>query len=174
MNRLVFRIISLILLLGLLGITFFSLRTLNRLPSITVYLVKTSATNFTLEPVTRLASSNKLEDQLATAVNALISGPTDDEKKQGLITTLDAGIQLLGLELSGSEVRVNLADAFQRGGGSALMLGRLNQVFYTLSQAEGVDQVSLLIEGEKLSSFSEQGLLIDNPWQRSSDSLPVW
>jgi len=47
-------------------------------------------------------------------------------------------------------------------------------MFYTLSESEAVTQVSLLIEGQKVSTFGDQGLLVSSPWQRESDTLPVW
>ena len=174
MNRALLRLISIGLLLLLLIVTYMSLRTLRRLPSVTVYFIKSSPTTFSLEPVTRLASTQSLEGQLNLAIQTLITGPSENEAAQGLSSSFPEATRLLGLELSSTTAEVNLSQAFEQGGGSATMIGRINQLFYTLTELEEISNVSLLIEGKPILAFSAQGLLIENPWQRSGEALPRW
>lgn len=79
------------------------------------------------------------------------------------------------MELAGDLITVNLPAEFERGGGTALMTARLNQLFYTLTEDPAVTRVSLDVEGWPVKVFSGQGLIIDNPWDRTyHETLPVW
>ncbi len=174
MARVVLRLSTVALLLLLLIVTFLSVRTARRLPNLIIYLVKDNDTSFTLEPVGRKVNASSLEEKLRGAIQALQDGPTGAEKAKGLSTTFPPDMKLNRLELVGSEVRVDLSTEFEQGGGSALMVGRLNQLFYTLDQPKEVKDISLFIDGLRVTAFSQQGIMIASPWSRKSEALPVW
>ena len=70
---------------------------------------------------------------------------------------------------------VDFSSAFSVGGGNAELLGRLFQVFYTLTQPSYVDSVRLFVEGEPVSVFGSEGIVVGNPWRRVENTqLPVW
>jgi spore germination protein GerM len=174
MARVVLRLSTVALLLLLLVVAFLSVRTAKRLPNLIVYLVKDNETRFTLEPVGRTVNASSLEEKLRGAIQALQDGPTAAEKAKGLSSTFPPDMKLNKLELIGSEVRVDLSSEFEKGGGSALMVGRLNQLFYSLSQPKEVKSISLFIDGLRVTAFSQQGIMIASPWSRNSEILPVW
>lgn len=169
------RVVALALLLLLVLSGVLVMRTLNRLPDSVVYFVRSEATTMTLEAVGRRGQGGDTEARLEAALRALIAGPTPEEERRGLSSAVPRDTRVLGLSQSGDLVRVDLSPEFEAGGGTAMMVGRLEQLFYTLSQPREVERVSLLIAGEPVTVFSAQGLMIANPWRRpEGEALPRW
>jgi spore germination protein GerM len=164
-----------VLLILLALATFFSLRGLRRLPNVVVYFVKSEETSFTLGPGYRRERVEGLEQQLSVAVQRLIDGPTASEQQRGLSSAVPTTTKLLGLTLGGNQVTVNLSEDFEAGGGMASVQGRLEQLFYTLTQSTSIDKVSLQLEGKPVIVFSGEGVIIENPWTRKTrETLPRW
>ena len=171
MRTVALRVAALALLLLLILVSAITVRMLNRLPNSVVYFVRSQETTFTLEGVRRRFDAKTLEAQLGAALQALIEG-TDEA---GLSSAFPPGTAVRSLELNGDTVSVDLSSAFAEGGTAALMLGRLNQLFYTLTQPLNVKGVFLRIEGEPVEAFGGEGLLVPQPWTEPEErTLPVW
>jgi spore germination protein GerM len=120
----------------------------------------------------------------SAAMTALIAGPTADESAGRVITSaVPAGTQVLGLSIADGVATVDLSSEFEAGGGSASVLNRLGQVVYTLTQFPTVNAVVFKIEGETVTVFSSEGIVLDGPVTRKTyESLlpaifvdrPVW
>ena len=118
------------------------------------------------------------------AMNALLEGPTADESAGRVITSaVPAGTQVLGLSIADGVATVDLSSEFEAGGGSASVLNRLGQVVYTLTQFPTVKSVIFKIEGETVTVFGSEGIVLDGPVSRKTyESLlpaifidrPVW
>jgi spore germination protein GerM len=169
------RLVTIALLILLALAAFFSYRTLRRLPNVVVYFVKSEETSFTLEPGYRQEKVNGLGQQLSVAMQCLIDGPNSSEQQRGLSSAVPQETKLLDLTVQGNAVTVNLSKAFEAGGGRAELQGRLEQLFYTLTQPKTVEKVNLYIEGKRVTVFGGEGLIIENPWTRPSrEVLPHW
>lgn len=170
MRTVALRVAALALLLLLILVSAITIRLLNRLPNSVVYFVKTEETTFTLEGVHRRFNANTPEAQLEAALRALIEGPEDT----GLSSAFPSNTQVRGLKLSGEALTVDLSSDFARGR-EALLEGRLNQLFYTLTQPLNVKGVSLLIEGEPVEALGREGILVPQPWMEPEErTLPTW
>jgi len=109
-----------------------------------------------LVPVLRTVPATRA---VATAaVRELLAGPASDER--GLLTMIPAGSQLLGITIDGSVATVDLTGAFESGGGSASMFGRLAQLIYTVTQFPTVDTVRLRLDGQPVESIGGEGVII--------------
>ena len=171
MRTIALRVAALALLLLLILVSAITVRMLNRLPNSIVYFVKSQEATFTLEGVRRRFDADTPEERLEAALGALIEG-TDET---GLESAFPANAEVRGLELDGDTVTVDLSDEFTRGGGTASMLGRLNQLFYTLTQPTNVSRVSLLIEGESVEALGGEGIPVPQPWTAPEErTLPTW
>jgi spore germination protein GerM len=174
------RLVTIALLVLLALAVFFSFRTLRRLPNVVVYFVKSEDTSFTLAPAYRREAGQDetglgLEQQLTIAMQHLLEGPTSAEEQRGLSSAIPETTKLLDLALQDKQVTVNVSKEFETGGGMASMQGRLEQVFYTLTQPSEVERVSLQIDGRPVSVFGGEGIMLDNPWTRTTrDTLPIW
>lgn len=113
----------------------------------------------------------------AAAMRALLEGPIDDElgARPAMYTTIPEGTRFLGLRIEGGIATVNLSREFEAGGGTASVLGRLAQVVFTLTQFPSVSGVRFELDGEPVTVFSGEGVVLDQPVGRAdyTDQLPA-
>ncbi len=111
------------------------------------------------------------------AIRELLAGPNAREQaaSPALVTTIPAGTQLLGLSITDRVATVDLSREYETGGGSASMFGRLSQVVYTLTQFSTVDGVLFELDGQPVTIFGGEGLVLDHPVGRADyhDQLPA-
>lgn len=103
------------------------------------------------------------------AINALIAGPIDRElsARPAMYTTIPAGTRLLGITITAGVATVDLSAEFASGGGSASIFGRLAQVVYTLTQFPTVQSVLFKLDGQPVTTFSGEGIVLDHPVGRA-------
>lgn len=175
MRTVVLRVVALALLLLLTLVSVIAIRTTQRLPDTTVYFIRDQGVSFTLEPAYRRTGKRGVAERVAVQLEALTDGPNEEEKGRGLSSAVPAATHLLGAHLEDGVLSVDLSTAFEQGGGSASMFGRLYQLYYTLTQPSDVNAVRLAIDGRAVTVFGGEGLLLDDPWLRSQNAdLPVW
>ena len=113
----------------------------------------------------------------AAAVRALLEGPNEAElgARPAMYTVVPDGTRFLGLRIESGIATVNLSREFEEGGGSASVVGRLAQVVYTLTQFPTVDGVKFELDGEPVTVFSGEGVVLDAPVDREdyTDQLPA-
>ncbi len=110
------------------------------------------------------------------AMQALLAGPTADERAERTITSaVPDGSRLLGLTIEDGIATVDLSSEFESGGGSMSVFVRLGQVVFTLTQFPTVDTVLFEIEGQPITVFSSEGVVLDGPVGRDqyADLLPT-
>lgn len=115
----------------------------------------------------------------AAAMNALLAGPSEAEltARPAMSTTVPEGTRFLGLTIEDGIATVDLSREFGSGGGTASVLGRLAQVVYTLTQFPTVDAVRFELDGEPVTVFSGEGVILEHPVGRAdyTDQLPlIW
>ena len=111
----------------------------------------------------------------AAAMNALLAGPTAAEAADRTITSaIPDGTRLLGVSIKNGVSIVDLSTEFDSGGGTASMEYRLAQVVYTLTQFTTVKSVVFQIEGQTVTVFGSEGIVLDGPVGRADyyDQLP--
>lgn len=102
------------------------------------------------------------------AIQALLAGPTEAEQAAGMSTAIPEGTTLNGITIEGGLATVDLSGDFESGGGSFLMLARLAQVVYTLTQFPTVEQVRFELDGQPVEVFSSEGIVLDQPVNRAA------
>ena len=109
------------------------------------------------------------------AMDALLAGPTATESGERRITSaVPDGTQLLGINIKSGVGTVDLSTEFDSGGGTASMQYRLAQVVYTLTQFSTVKSVVFKIDGQTVTVFGGEGIVLDGPVGRADyyDQLP--
>ena len=109
------------------------------------------------------------------AVDALLAGPTPDERLTGLGSAVPPGTKLIGIAIHNGVATVDLTSEFQSGAGSRSMQLRLGQIVYTLTQFPTVQKVLFNLDGSPVNVFSSEGIVLDHPVGRSDyvDLLPA-
>jgi len=115
--------------------------------------------------------------QIAHAtLRALIEGPSAAD--QALIDDVSSAVPgetlLLGVTIDDRVATVDLSREFESGGGSFSMFSRLAQVVYTVTQFPTVDAVRFALDGQPVTVFSGEGIVLDAPVSRDDylDLLP--
>jgi spore germination protein GerM len=112
---------------------------------------------------------------LAT-LRELVAGPraSDEALVPGISTAIPSSTLILDVGIADSVATVDLSREFESGGGSFSMFARLAQVVYTVSQWPTVDEVTFELDGQPVTVFSSEGIVLDGPVSRSDylDLLP--
>ena len=109
------------------------------------------------------------------AMKALLAGSTRSEAGGRTITSaIPAGTKLLGISIKNGVATVDLSREFDSGGGSDIDPYRLGQVVYTLTQFSTVKSVMFQIEGQTVTVFGREGIVLEGPVGREDflDQLP--
>jgi len=112
------------------------------------------------------------------SMRALLEGPeavVAPGTDPAVTTAIPEGTLFLGLDIKDGLATVDLSQEFESGGGSFSMGGRLAQVVYTLTQFPTVERVRFRLDGEPVTVFSGEGLVLDEPVTREDyfDYLPL-
>ncbi|MEO1376039.1 MAG: GerMN domain-containing protein [Cyanobacteria bacterium J06635_10] len=110
------------------------------------------------------ADVNEPSEFLKAAFERLLAGPTEGSGS----STIPPGTKLLGIQAKGDQIRVNLSEDFQVGGGSASMIGRVGQVVYTATTLRTDAKVYLELNGEKVEVLGGEGLELQQPLTRDN------
>jgi spore germination protein GerM len=107
---------------------------------------------------------------LRTALNSLIKEPPTNPN---LSSAIPRGTEIIDLKIEGSDIHINLSSAFQEGGGSTSVQGRLLQLLYTLTSIDTKARVYLSIEGKPVENLGGEGIEVKQPMTRQDypDSL---
>lgn len=104
---------------------------------------------------------------LRAALDELVAGPNAEERAWGLATSIPEGTTVNGVSLADGVATVDLSDAFDDGGGSLSMRTRLAQVVFTATRFPTVKSVLFELDGEPVSTFSSEGIVLDGPQRRA-------
>lgn len=104
----------------------------------------------------------------SAAIRALLAGPTAEEESYGLGTTIPEGTELRGVTVKSGTAIVDLTGEYDSGGGTLSMTMRLAQVVYTLTQFPTIERVRFRIEGEPVTVFGGEGIVIGTPQTRAN------
>lgn len=127
---------------------------------------ETTVAGPTLVPVLR--DIDRTVGVAGAAMQALLKGPTSGEADSvpGLSTAIPTDSEFLGVRIEDGIATVNLSHEFETGGGTFSMSARLAQVVYTLTRFPTIEAVSFELDGEPVTVFSSEGLIIDHPLTR--------
>ncbi len=124
--------------------------------------------------VPTLAEAPKAPAVAGAAMAALLDGVPGGDRYAPISTAIPPDTELLGLTIKNGVATVDLSTEFDSGGGSASMQYRLAQVVYTLTQFSTVKSVVFQVEGQTVTVFGSEGIVLDGPVDRSdfTDQLP--
>lgn len=98
------------------------------------------------------------------AMEALLDADSVHRTSPQIETRIPEGTTLLGVAVKDGIATVDLSREF--GTGSGDFRTRLGQVVYTLTQFSTVHAVAFQVEGQTLTSFGPEGIVIDAPLDR--------
>jgi hypothetical protein len=109
------------------------------------------------------------DQPLTDALSALLGGPSEEELRRHLLSLVPQGTKLLSVQVRGSTAFLNFNEAFMYNHyGIEGYAGQLKQVVYTATAFSSVQDVQILIEGERHDYLGGEGVYIGKPLSRNS------
>lgn len=108
------------------------------------------------------------DSPMADVLDALLQGPTADEKKKGLTSLIPPGTRLLSALVRGSTAYISFSEDFQFNTyGVEGYAAQLRQIVWTITEFQNVKDVQFLIEGRRIDYLGE-GIGIGIPLSRDN------
>ena len=106
------------------------------------------------------------DSPMTDVIQALISGPTADEKSRGLISLIPPGTRILSATVRGETAYISFSEDFQYNAyGVEGYAGQLRQIVFTVTEFPNITDVQILIEGRRVDYLGE-GIWIGSPLNR--------
>ena len=103
---------------------------------------------------------------LLDSINALLAGPTADEKRRGIISLVPEGSRLLSARVDGNTAYLDFNQEFRYNTrGSEGCAAQVKQIVWTATEFPNIYDVQFLIEG-KIVNFLSEGVVINSPISR--------
>ncbi len=133
--------------------------------AVKIYLVRfderTEKTN--LMPVSRTVDASSM---LEESLKKLISGPTPDEEKRGLLTAIPRNLRLRGIKVINRTAEIDFNSVLEEGGTGNILIHRIDQIIYTATQFNTVKNVIIKVDGKRRRTLGSDGLSIGAPLYR--------
>ena len=118
----------------------------------------------------KVSRAIKVSDSpLYDVIQSLLAGPTETEKKRGLISVIPPNSRLLSATVKDGIAYLNFNDAFQFNTyGVEGYTAQLKQIVWTATEFTTVQGIQILIEGKSPVYLGSEGIRIDKPLTRDS------
>jgi len=131
----------------------------------TIYFMREDGADMLL---TKASRKLKVSDSpMLDSLNALLAGPSAEEKKRGLVSFVPSGTRLISAQVRQNTAYLNFNEEFRyntlgREGSAA----QLKQIVWTATEFPNVHDVQIQIEGQTVD-FLMEGIIIRNPIGRN-------
>ena len=106
------------------------------------------------------------DSPMTDAIQALIAGPSGEEKLKGLISLIPPGTRILSATVRGETAYISFSEDFQYNTyGVEGYAGQLKEIVFTATEFPNVRNVQILIEGRQVHYLGE-GIWIGSPLNR--------
>jgi len=103
---------------------------------------------------------------MTDVINAIVAGPTNEEKNRGLISLIPPASKILSATVRGETAYISFSEDFQYNTyGVEGYAGQVRQVVFTATEFSNVKSVQILIEGRRIDYLGE-GVWIGSPLSR--------
>ncbi len=116
-----------------------------------------------VSPVTRKVGDTNL---LATSLDSLIAGPSRSEKSSGYLNAVPGNLRVRSVVIQGKTAVIDFSGAIEEDAPGQIIIKRLQQIIYTATEFENVDNVIIKINGRRKNSIGADGLSISGPLSR--------
>jgi spore germination protein GerM len=113
-----------------------------------------------LSSVTRKVSDKNI---LSLSLESLISGPTGAEKAAGYMSAVPPSLRVNRVSIKGRSAVIDFSGAIEEDAPGQILIKRLQQIVYTATAIDGVDNIIITINGKAKKSIGADGLSISGP-----------
>jgi spore germination protein GerM len=113
-----------------------------------------------LSSVTRKVSDKNI---LRLSLETLISGPSPSEKSAGYMSAVPSSLRVNRVAIKGRSAVIDFSGAIEEDAPGQILIKRLQQIVYTATAIDGVDNLLITINGKAKKSIGADGLSISGP-----------
>jgi spore germination protein GerM len=121
--------------------------------------------------ILRTKASRKIavsDSPMLDSLKALLSGPTMEEQRQGLMSLIPKDTRILSATVRGNTAYISFSEDFLYNTyGVEGYAAQLRQIVWTLTEFPNINDVQILIEGRRIDYLGE-GIWIGSPVNRDS------
>ena len=120
------------------------------------------------EKMSLLPVSRKIRTEvpLMGALEALVQGPSDVEKKKGMLTAVPGDLRIYGISVKNGIAYIDFNEAVEKNATGTIIISRIDQIVYTATQFPEVRGVILRINGKTRTVIGSDGLSLSTPLTR--------
>jgi spore germination protein GerM len=108
------------------------------------------------------------DSPMLDSLNVLLSGPSAEEQRQGLMSLIPKGTRILSATVRGGTAYISFSEDFQYNTyGVEGYAAQLKQIVWTVTEFPNINDVQILIEGRRVDYLGE-GIWIGSPVDRDS------
>jgi spore germination protein GerM len=109
------------------------------------------------------------DSPLTDAIEALLAGPSEGEIRSGLVSLIPRSTKLLGIVMKGTTAIIDLSEDFMYNHyGTEGFVAQLWQIVFTATSFSSVQDVQIIIDGQKKEYLGGEGVYIGKPLSRAS------
>lgn len=116
-----------------------------------------------LHPVFRTVSAIT---PVKSSIEELIKGPSPSEKKRGILTAVHLNTKIYDVTISGNTAILNFNSAIEYGASGNILLNRIDQIIYTATQFENIDNIIIKVNGKTRRFLGSDGIAVGGPLHR--------
>jgi len=131
----------------------------------TVYFMREDGADMLLAKANRKLKVS--DSPMLDCLNALLAGPSAEEKKRGLVSFVPSGTRLISAQVRQNTAYLNFNEEFRYNTlGREGCAAQLKQIIWTATEFSNVHNVQIQIEGQTVD-FLMEGIAIRNPIGRN-------
>jgi hypothetical protein len=131
-----------------------------------IYFIRETSGGSELLPIKANRKLALSDSPLLDSLNALLAGPTSDEKNRGFINFIPQGTRIISALVRGDTAYINFNEEFQYNTfGREGYTAQIKQIVWTATEFSTVHDVQILIEGNRVD-FLGEGIMIGSPLKR--------
>lgn len=97
---------------------------------------------------------------LRDAMHELIKGPTQSEKKRGMLSAVPPDLKIKSIRCKDGIATIDFNEIIEEGANGSILLHRIDQIVFTATQFNTVDRVRITINGKYKKFIGSDGLSI--------------
>jgi len=135
------------------------------LKEVKIYFVKL---NEKTEKMYLSTVKRKIKDKnyLNETLSELIRGPSRAEQRAGYLSAVPPGLRVRSARVRKRTAEVDFTGEIEVGAAGSILISRLDQIVYTVTQFDGIDSLVIRVNGRRKSSLGADGLSISGPLHR--------
>jgi len=106
------------------------------------------------------------KNHVKNAIEHLIKGPSGYEKGLGFVSAVSGSTRVRSVSISNGNAEIDFSGGIESGAAGEILLKRVRQIVYTVTEFKDVHSVSIRINGKRRKTIGSDGLFVGGALKR--------